>query len=180
MEDTNVALKIRKFIFALLLQFLLSGVVIGQELPQKIDVSGHWDGTITQLGFVGQYSLDLTQTGSDIQGISNTSFGSCYAVMDLSGSVSNGVLSFTETGIRELVDLPRPYYFILKTANLNCIGTPTQSLKGNWECHASSAVPCNDAPPGSVSLIKAQNKSSGFEGAFALILIMALYILRKK
>jgi hypothetical protein len=125
------------------------------KVLSQSDISGHWDGTIDQpqLGLTGQYSLDLIQTGSDVQGTSKISLGSYYAVMDLSGSISNGVLSFTETGIREHIDPPRGH-FILKTADINCIGTPTQSLEGTWEYHGSPTVPCNDAPPGSMSLVK--------------------------
>lgn len=123
--------------------------------PKTVDISGHWYGEIYQLSQTFIYSLDLTQTGYEVSGTSQISTGPYYAIMDLSGSYSNGVLSFTETRIREHVDQPGAY-FILKTANLNCEGTPTQVLEGNWECYNSPTVPCNYAPPGSISVAKGE------------------------
>ncbi len=117
------------------------------KVSSQADVSGHWDGELYQLSKIFSYSLDLTQTGSDVRGISKISFGQYYAIMDLTGSFSNGVLSFTETGIREHFDQPGRY-FILKTANLNYEETPNEVLEGNWECYDSPTVPCNYATSG--------------------------------
>ncbi len=121
----------------------------------EIDVSGHWDGKAYQSGQPAAYStypysLDLTQTGSDVKGTSKISLGSDYAVMDLSGSVSNGVLYFSETGILEDTYQLGRVHFILKTANLNCIGTPIRVLEGTWECSDPSLY----GPPGSMVLQK--------------------------
>jgi tetratricopeptide (TPR) repeat protein len=124
-----------------------------KELNQRVDVSGHWDGKLFQLDQAFPYSLDLTQTGSDVKGTSRISLGPYYAVMDLSGSLSNGVLSFTETGTREHKDPPGTY-FILKTADLHYISAPAQGLNGTWRCHDSPAAPCNYASPGNMSLAK--------------------------
>jgi tetratricopeptide (TPR) repeat protein len=124
-----------------------------KELNQQANVSGQWEGKLYQLDQAFPYSLYLTQTGSDVKGTSRISLGPYYAVMDLSGSLSNGVLSFTETGTREHKDPPGTY-FILKTADLHYISAPAQGLNGAWRCHDSPEAPCNYASPGNISLAK--------------------------
>jgi tetratricopeptide (TPR) repeat protein len=124
-----------------------------KEMNQQANVFGHWDGKLYQLDQAFPYSLYLTQTGSDVKGTSRISLGPYYAVMDLSGSLSNEVLSFTETGTREHKDPPGTY-FILKSADLHYISTPAQGLNGTWRCHDSPEAPCNYASPGNISLAR--------------------------
>lgn len=69
--------------------------------------------------------------------------------MRISGSLYNGVLSFTEMEIKEQID-PLGEYFYLKKGILYCEGTSTQVLEGIWECYDSPNRPCGYCPQGNV------------------------------
>jgi hypothetical protein len=122
----------------------------GAELSHG-SVSGQWIGRLYQFGktihhdLIGiyTYSLNLTQTGSDVVGTARIEHDSDYAVMDLSGALSNGILSISESSI---IETDSQGSFILKTATLNYIDGPTQILEGTWVS--------NGGPPGSIFLMK--------------------------
>jgi hypothetical protein len=73
--------------------------------------------------------------------------------MNVSGTLNNGVLSFSETEVKER-KIPSDWWFILKTANLNLAGDPHESLEGTWTCTDSASVHCDNAPPGFIFVLK--------------------------
>lgn len=102
------------------------------------DVSGSWIGTLDMYGTENKYTLnlDLSQEGPQIYGrskITKVESMNRYATMDISGSVDNNVLSFTELRI---VDKYSPNInFFLKNVNLKFEGEFPSTLEGYWDCH---------------------------------------------
>jgi|WetSurMetagenome_2_1015567.scaffolds.fasta_scaffold119925_2 hypothetical protein len=121
------------------------------ELSSQGDLSGHWVGRLYQYGQsfssvnTFSYALDLEQIGSEVEGTSRIESDSYYAVMELSGSLSNGVLSFTETSILDN-EIPPEWYYILKEPTLNYINASPKILEGTWIS--------NEGYPGSIFLQK--------------------------
>lgn len=99
------------------------------------DVSGSWIGTLDMYGTENKYTLnlDLSQDGPQIYGrskITKVESMNRYATMDISGSVDNNVLSFTELRI---VDKYSPNInFFLKNVNLKFEGEFPSTLEGYW------------------------------------------------
>lgn len=111
------------------------------------DVSGSWTGTLYQYNTGTEYSfnLHLSQEGSKISGNSKisrestsrnseiTMFGQTnnkYAVMDISGTIDNKTLSFTELRITK--EYPSNSGFFLKDVDLRFEGKSPSTLEGNW------------------------------------------------
>ncbi len=108
---------------------------------KTIDIAGSWTGTLYQPpgGFAREYPfyLDLYQSGTEVWGTSRIEWGSYYAIMELSGSVSQETFSFTETKIIEQY-LPSGIFFI-KSVVLNCEGKPPKVMEGSWDCPSYNA-----------------------------------------
>lgn len=129
-------------------------MAVAQSQDQPL--SGHWAGRLYQFGgpastpiAIFQYSLDLTESGSSISGTARIDYNSYYAVMELSGSSSDGKLYLTETKTLDTnTESGLGWYFVPKSLDLNVIGTSPQVLEGTWTCYNC------DAPPGSVFLLK--------------------------
>lgn len=99
------------------------------------DVSGSWTGTLDMYGTENKYTLnlDLSQDGSQIYGRSKiTKIESMkgYAIMDISGSVDNSVLSYSE--MRKVEEYPSYLNFFLKDVDLKFEGKFPSTLEGYW------------------------------------------------
>lgn len=118
-----------------------------------ITISGHWKGKLYQFGptylwRTYQYSLNLSQNGSQIIGTSKIEYGNYYAVIEISGSISEGVVSYAGTSFLEKNEPPSDWYFILEKADLSIVNTTPLVLEGPWVCTNGGAW------PGSIFLIK--------------------------
>ena len=125
--------------------------------PKPTDIAGSWAGTLYQppRGLAREYPfyLNLFQSGTEVWGTSRIEWDSYYAIMKFSGTVSNGVLSFTETKIIEQY-LPSGIFFI-KNVVLNCEGDPPQVLEGSWDCpryNAKGTISVNKIIPTSTPI----------------------------
>lgn len=97
------------------------------------DVSGLWIGTLDMYGTENKYTLnlDLSQDGSQIYGkskITKVEPMKRYATMDISGSVDNNVLSYTEISKIDPFNLD----FFLKNVDLKFEGKFPSTLEGYW------------------------------------------------
>lgn len=100
------------------------------------DVSGSWTGTLDMYGTENKYTLnlDLSQDGPQIYGrskITKVESMNRYATMDISGSVDNNVLSYTEMSKIDPFNLD----FFLKNVNLKFEGEFPSTLEGNWDSY---------------------------------------------
>jgi hypothetical protein len=135
----------------------LSGSVnktIPPRNPETSDnLTGHWAGRLYQFGgptgnpATFKYSLDINQISNQVEGTSKIESGSYYAIMEVSGTISNDILSFTETGVAEKNEAS-DWYFILKKVDLNLVHTSPLVLEGTW-IHSNG-----NAAPGSIFLMK--------------------------
>jgi hypothetical protein len=97
------------------------------------DVSGSWIGTLNMYGTEKKYilNLDLSQDGSQIYGNSKITIVESmkrYAIMDISGSVDNNALSYTEMSKIDPFNLD----FFLKNVDLKFEGKFPSTLEGYW------------------------------------------------
>ena len=90
--------------------------------------------------------FDLSQNDSQIFGTSRIELGDYYAVMKLSGSISDGVISYNDSSFLEKNEAS-DWYFVLGKADLNFVNTSPPVLEGPW------TGPGN-CWPGSIFLIK--------------------------
>jgi len=144
------------------------------------DLAGHWVGEGYQDNEMYTWTLDLIQRESDVYGTSKISRGQYYATMDISGSISNGILYFAETRIKKHKDPPLRYFF-LKSAILSHSKSTIQVLEGTWKrCDSTPGI---YARSGSIYLSKITTNESKeglsvFEGALAAIRNFISYISR--
>jgi len=99
-------------------------------------ISGHWKGKLYQFGptylwRTYPFSMDLSQNGSQIFGTSRIELGDYYAVMKLSGSISDGVISYNDSSFLEKNEAS-DWYFVLGNADLNFVNTSPPVLEGPW------------------------------------------------
>lgn len=100
------------------------------------DVSGSWIGTLSMYGTENKYilNLDLSQDRSQIYGSSKiTKVESMrrYAIMNISGSVENNALSYTEISKIDPFNLD----FFLKNVDLKFEGKYPSTMEGYWDCY---------------------------------------------
>jgi hypothetical protein len=68
------------------------------SIPPSVDLTGAWSGTWTSVnGQVGQGSLDLTQTGSQVSGTVLVTGSPCFANADVSGTIEGDDFSGSMT-----------------------------------------------------------------------------------
>ena len=99
-------------------------------------ISGHWKGKLYQFGptylwRTYPFSMDLSQNGSQIFGTSRIELGDYYAVMKLSGLISDGVISYNDSSFLEKNEAS-DWYFVLGKADLNFVNTSPPVLEGPW------------------------------------------------
>lgn len=100
------------------------------------DVSGSWKGTlyVHNTGRIYSFNLYLFQDGSKIYGnsrIASLESKSKYAIMEISGSVKDRILNFTE--LRTIEEYPLNSKFFLKNANLEFEGKFPSTLEGCYD-----------------------------------------------
>jgi hypothetical protein len=118
------------------------------------DISGKWNGTLLQGSTVFPYSLDIYGLDTSISGTSRIGEGEYYAIMDLSGSISNNILSLRETNFVEHHH-GSGWRYILKNVNLNINQDNPYQLNGTWNC---AEPDCN--PQGTLLLTREPAKDS--------------------
>lgn len=99
------------------------------------DVSGSWTGTlyVYNTGKTYSFNLYLSQDGSKIYGSSkivSLESMSKYAIMEISGSINNRVLNFTE--LRTVKEYPFNSKFFLKNVDLKFEGEFPLTLEGDY------------------------------------------------
>ena len=126
--------------------------VINPILAEKIDISGHWEGTITRdegggKRTVFKMELDLNQKGKAVTGTSYVHAEgekrTYSANMALSGRFAKYYFKYEETKILNYDPIPEAEWCIKKCELLYKLDkTSTPTLEGIWEGAAASTGNC--------------------------------------
>jgi hypothetical protein len=127
--------------------FLLSHAApISIEKPknalEKIDISGHWEGTITRDEGGGKRTiynmdLDINQKGKSLDGISYVHFDDgtkqYHAKMEVSGKISGSYVKYLETKLLRADSIPNAEWCVKKADLIHRIKDTQPTLEGIWE-----------------------------------------------
>jgi hypothetical protein len=129
------------------------------ENSDKIDVSGHWEGTITRDEGGGKRTvyamdLDLNQKGKELKGISYLHFedGSktYHAKMEVKGKINGTYIKYVETRFLNADSIPNADWCIKKADLIHRIQNSSPTLEGIWE----GATSFGECIPGRIFLQK--------------------------
>ena len=113
-----------------------------RKLSEKIDVSGHWEGTITRDEGGGKRTvyvmdLDLNQKGKELNGISYLHFDNgtkkYNAKMEVKGKVNGSYVKYLETKLLNADSIPNADWCIKKADLIHRIQNSSPTLEGIWE-----------------------------------------------
>jgi hypothetical protein len=132
-----------------------------RSATEKIDISGHWSGTITRDEGSGRRTvfrmeLDLRQKGKDIEGISYVFYDgekrTYSANMELSGKFKGSYFKYLETKMLQYDPIPENEWCIKKVELIYKLApNSAPTLEGIWEGATGSSRNCI---PGRVFLQK--------------------------
>ena len=133
-------------------------------IPEKIDVSGHWEGTITRDEGAGKRTtfvmeLDVIQKGKDITGISYVHADgeqrTFSASMSIVGKVSKTYVAYDETKILNFDPIPNAEWCIKKVELLYKLDNKSvPTLEGVWQGTTNTDKLKSTCMPGRVYLHK--------------------------
>jgi hypothetical protein len=113
-----------------------------KNTPEKIDVSGHWEGTITRDEGGGRRTtytmdLDINQKGKSINGISYVHYDDgtklYHAKMAVSGKISGSYVKYLETKLLRSDSIPDTEWCVKKADLIHRIKDTQPTLEGIWE-----------------------------------------------
>jgi hypothetical protein len=109
---------------------------------EKVDISGHWEGTITRDEGGGKRSiykmdLDVFQKGKALNGISYVHFDDgekqYHAKMEVSGKISGTYVKYFETKMLRADSIPNTEWCVKKADLIHRIKDTQPTLEGIWE-----------------------------------------------
>lgn len=133
---------------------------VKQPQLEKVDVSGHWEGTITRdegggKRTVYQMELDLTQRTKEITGFSTVHFDDgtkqYHAKMEVKAKLNGTYLKYLETKVLNADPIPNSDWCIKKADLIHRIQDSRPTLEGIWE----GVTSFGDCMPGRIFLQKA-------------------------
>ncbi len=141
---------------------LPSSVAEETKQPQleKVDVAGHWEGTITRdegggKRTVYQMELDLTQKTKEITGFSTVHFDDgtkqYHAKMEVKAKLNGTYLKYLETKVLNADPIPSSDWCIKKADLIHRIQDSKPTLEGIWE----GVTSFGECMPGRIFLQKA-------------------------
>lgn len=128
---------------------------------EKIDVSGHWEGTGTRDAGMGKrrtynIELDLTQKGKTLTGISYVHIEMdsklYHAKMEVQGKVNGTYVKYEEIKILNCDSIPAAAWCIKKVELIHRIQDSKPTLEGIWEGYTNTKK--EECVPGRVFLQK--------------------------
>ena len=114
----------------------------GQILSDKVNITGHWEGTITRDEGGGKRTtfpmqLDVLQKKKDVTGISYVGFENeekkYYAKFDLGGKISSNYFKFVESKILNADSIPQAAWCVKKGELIYRKPKSVETLEGIWE-----------------------------------------------
>ena len=112
------------------------------DLTEKIDISGHWEGTITRdegggKRTVYQMEIDVNQKDKEITGISYVHYDDgtkqYHAKMAFLGKINGTYFKYFETKIISSDAIPNTEWCIKKVELIHRIQDTRPTLEGMWE-----------------------------------------------
>ncbi len=135
------------------------------SVPQKVDIAGHWEGTITRDEGAGRRSvyrmeIDVNQKGKEISGVSylhfeDTEGNQYHAKMAFVGKLNNTYFKFLETKILTADNIPGTEWCIKRAELIFKIQDSKPILEGLWEGITSQG----ECTPGRIFLEKKPPKA---------------------
>jgi hypothetical protein len=113
-----------------------------EELSDKINITGHWEGTLTRDEGGGKRTifpmqLDILQKKKDVTGISYVGFENegkkYYAKFDVEGKISSSYFKFVENKILNADSIPQAAWCIKKGELIHRKPKSVETLEGIWE-----------------------------------------------
>ena len=129
------------------------------EISEKIDISGHWEGTITRDEGGGKRTtynmdLDINQKGKTLTGISYVHYDDgtkkYHAKMEVTGKISGSYVKYLETKMLQADSIPNSDWCVKKADLIHRIQNSSPTLEGIWE----GATSFGECVPGRIFLQK--------------------------
>jgi hypothetical protein len=126
---------------------------------EKIDISGHWEGTITRDEGGGKRTtyamdLDISQKGKVISGVSYVHYddGSkiYHAKMEVGGKITGSYIKYLETKLLRADSIPNAVWCVKKADLIHRVKDASPTLEGIWE----GATNIGNCVPGRIFLQK--------------------------
>jgi hypothetical protein len=114
----------------------------GQIFSDKVNITGHWEGTLTRDEGGGKRTsfpmqLDVLQKKKEITGISYVGFENegkkYYAKFDLEGKINSNYFKFLESKILNADSIPQAAWCIKKGELIYRKPKSVETLEGIWE-----------------------------------------------
>lgn len=108
----------------------------------KIDITGHWEGTITRDEGGGKRTtyamdLDIYQKGKALNGISYVHFDDgtrqFHAKMEVEGKINGSYIKYIETKLLRADSIPNAEWCVKKADLIHRIKDTQPTLEGIWE-----------------------------------------------
>ena len=128
------------FIFIFSLFFSISHSA--PKAVEKIDISGHWEGTITRDEGGGRRTtygmdLDINQKGKVLTGISYVHFDNgtrqYHAKIEVTGKISGTYIKYLETKLLRADSIPDAEWCVKKADLIHRVQDTQPTLEGIWE-----------------------------------------------
>jgi hypothetical protein len=153
-------------LFTILLSLILSihlpasKFIHSNSLPiEKIDISGHWEGTITRDEGGGKRTtygmdLDIMQKGKNFTGVSYVHYDDgtklFHAKMEVEGKITGSYIKYMETKLLRADSIPNAVWCVKKADLIHRIKDVSPTLEGIWE----GATNIGNCVPGRIFLQK--------------------------
>ena len=126
---------------------------------EKIDISGHWEGTITRDEGGGKRTtyamdLDITQKGKAFSGVSYVHYDDgtklYHAKMEVEGKITGSYIKYLETKLLRADSIPNAVWCVKKADLIHRVKDASPTLEGIWE----GATNIGNCVPGRIFLQK--------------------------
>jgi hypothetical protein len=126
---------------------------------EKIDISGHWEGTITRDEGGGKRTtygmdLDISQKGKVISGVSYVHYDDgikqYHAKMEVAGKITGSYIKYLETKLLRADSIPNAVWCVKKADLIHRVKDASPTLEGIWE----GATNIGNCVPGRIFLQK--------------------------
>ena len=129
-------------LFSLILNTTSENPKLSNYTSEKIDLSGHWEGTITRDEGGGKRTtygmdLDIVQKGKNLTGVSYVHYDDgtklYHAKMEVTGKITGSYIKYLETKLIRADSIPNAVWCVKKADLIHRVKEASPTLEGIWE-----------------------------------------------